>query len=435
VIGIFVGVGLSGRGFVNDAERKNFEARIDELRADRDYAVARAARRAAARRCARRTSPTRRTRASVRRRLAGTKVGSCFVGSVDQGLAGTIRRTVSDAGGRIVRMRALRVPLDPEAVDQRSGATRHARPRRADSRSRLGTTIARELVAGGQTPVLDRSPRCSSRSSSGSRKAPLDAVVVARPARPQQGETRTSSRASTPASRSASVPSVGVEESRRAAERGAAVPRGRLATVDAVDTAVGQVALVFLLEGARPGSYGTRHGRRRRRPARRAASGARRVSEPDGARRRARRGGADRRTVRRCASVPGAEVVVADDGSRDATAPRRGGRAPASSVCRAAARARRSRSPSECRAGPLLLCDADLDGDLRPLVERTPTLAVARFARRVGGGLGLAKGVARPLVSADRRRVAEPLSGPAALSRARARGSSRSRRASASRRG
>ena len=33
VIGIFVGVGLSGRGFVNDAERKNFQARIDELQA------------------------------------------------------------------------------------------------------------------------------------------------------------------------------------------------------------------------------------------------------------------------------------------------------------------------------------------------------------------------------------------------------------------
>ena len=33
VIGIFVGVGLSGKGFVNDAERANLQARIDELRA------------------------------------------------------------------------------------------------------------------------------------------------------------------------------------------------------------------------------------------------------------------------------------------------------------------------------------------------------------------------------------------------------------------
>jgi hypothetical protein len=52
------------------------------------------------------------------------------------------------------------------------------------------------------------------------------------------------------------VPSVGVEESNASPS---AVPPFRasgLATVDAVDTAVGDVALVFLLEGARPGSYG-----------------------------------------------------------------------------------------------------------------------------------------------------------------------------------
>jgi hypothetical protein len=70
----------------------------------------------------------------------------------------------------------------------------------------------------------------------------------------------------------------------------------------------------------------------------------------------------------------------------------------------------------------LLLCDADLEGDLRPLVDAGADLAVARFARRVGGGLGLAKGAARMLVELRTgRSVAEPLSGQRALSaRARA---------------
>ena len=31
VLGILVGVGLSGRGFVNDAERENLQSRIDDL--------------------------------------------------------------------------------------------------------------------------------------------------------------------------------------------------------------------------------------------------------------------------------------------------------------------------------------------------------------------------------------------------------------------
>jgi len=256
VIGIFVGVGLSGRGFVNDAERKNFEARIDELRADRDSAVARAA--GAQRRGDALDDFADTTYASlVRRRLAGTTVGVVFVGSVDQGLAGTIRRTVSDAGGRIVRMRALRVPLDPEAVDQALRGDPDTRDLAgADSRSRLGTTIAREFVAGGQTPILDRLSSVLVEEQLGLSKAPLDAVVVARAARPQQGETEDFLGGLYSGLAASQVPSVGVEESNA---RPSAVPPFRasgLATVDAVDTAAGDVALVFLLEGARPGSYG-----------------------------------------------------------------------------------------------------------------------------------------------------------------------------------
>ena len=256
VIGIFVGVGLSGRGFVNDAERKNFEARIDELRADRDSAVARAA--SAQRRGDALDDFADTTYTSlVRRRLAGTTVGVVFVGSVDQGLAGTIRRTVADAGGRIVRLRALRVPLDPEAVDQALRADPDTRDLAGpDRRSRLGGELARELVAGGQTPVLDRLSSVLVEEQLGLSKAPLDAVVVARPSRPQQGETEDFLSGLYSGLAASQVPSVGVENS---GTRPSAVPPFRasgLATVDAVDTAVGEVALVFLLEGARPGSYG-----------------------------------------------------------------------------------------------------------------------------------------------------------------------------------
>ena len=43
LLGIFVGVGLSGKGFVSDAERENLQAQIDALRGERDSAVAAAA--------------------------------------------------------------------------------------------------------------------------------------------------------------------------------------------------------------------------------------------------------------------------------------------------------------------------------------------------------------------------------------------------------
>ena len=116
-------------------------------------------------------------------------------------------------------------------------------------------------------------------------------------------------------------------------------------------------------------------------------------------------------------AFPDAEVVVADDGSRDATAElaeRAGARAvrlPRRGKGQALTLAER-----ECRAGRLLLCDADLRGDLRPLLASDADLAIAAFARQSGGGLGIAKGVARALVRHRvGRRLREPLSGQRAL--------------------
>ena len=62
--------------------------------------------------------------------------------------------------------------------------------------------------------------------------------------------------------------------------------------------------------------------------------------------------------------------------------------------------------------GDLLLCDADLRGDLRPLLEGDSDLTVAAFSRRQGGGFGIAKGVARRLIElASGYCSPEPLSG------------------------
>jgi Glycosyl transferase family 2 len=131
------------------------------------------------------------------------------------------------------------------------------------------------------------------------------------------------------------------------------------------------------------------------------------------------------RTVQRlCADFPDAEIVVADDGSRDRTATVAG--AAGAKVVRLPRRGKGQAltlGERECAPGPLLLCDADLEGDLRPLVGAGTDLAVAVFAHRGNGGLGVAKGVAQALIERrGGRRMAEPLSGQRFLSeRARAR--------------
>jgi len=121
-------------------------------------------------------------------------------------------------------------------------------------------------------------------------------------------------------------------------------------------------------------------------------------------------------------TFPEAAVLVADDGSRDRTAER--AEAAGARVVRLPRRGKGQAltlAERELPPGPLLLCDADLAGDLRPLARNGADLAIAAFTRRRGGGIGLARGVARALIRVrcglDAR---EPLSGQRCLS-ARAR--------------
>jgi hypothetical protein len=120
---------------------------------------------------------------------------------------------------------------------------------------------------------------------------------------------------------------------------------------------------------------------------------------------------------------PDAEVIVVDGRSQDGTASR--AEAAGAVVLRLERLGKGEALSAGERAAPpgrLLLCDADLRGTLRPLVESEADLAVAAFRRRIGGGFGLAKRVGRELIRL-RTGVSprEPLSGQRLLSaRARA---------------
>jgi len=119
-------------------------------------------------------------------------------------------------------------------------------------------------------------------------------------------------------------------------------------------------------------------------------------------------------------AFPAAEVIVADDGSHDRTADaaERAGaialRLPRRGKGQALSAAERAAPP-----GRLLLCDADLDGDLSGLVNGGGDLTVAAFAERVGGGFGITKRVARDLIEVlGGVPTREPLSGQRSLSSA-----------------
>jgi hypothetical protein len=117
-------------------------------------------------------------------------------------------------------------------------------------------------------------------------------------------------------------------------------------------------------------------------------------------------------------SFPDAEVIVADDGSRDGTS--EAAEAAGATVLRLSARGKGqalSEAERAAPAGPLLVCDADVVGDLRPLVADDADLVIARFSPPQRGGFGLAKRAAGALIRARCGfRATEPLSGQRAVS-------------------
>ena len=256
VIGILVGIGLSGRGFIDDVERENLNEKIAELTAQRDAARtqtgAATRRQSAMEDYAADTYP-----ALVAGRLQDRNVAVLLVGPVD-GAAEAISQAVGDGGGRVIRVRALRVPIDQSAVEDALSSNPQLQ-RRYDERSELddlGRDLAQELAAGGRTPLWDALSDLILEEREGSSAAPADAVVVARAVAPQRGPTKDFLAGIYRGVARTGLPAVGVQ---LAASEHSAIPafaRNGLSTVDSVDTGVGRLALVLLLAGPARGHYG-----------------------------------------------------------------------------------------------------------------------------------------------------------------------------------
>jgi Copper transport outer membrane protein, MctB len=256
VIGIVVGLGLSGRGFIDDAERTNLNDRISELTAQRDQArtqsEAATRRQAAMEDYAADTYP-----ALVTGRLKDANVAVLFVGPVD-GTGEAVSQAVGDAGGRVVRVRAVRVPVDQKAVVDALAANplfraRYDEPGELDN---LGRDLAQELSLGGRTPLWDALGGLLVEEREGSSTAPADAIVVVRSVPPQRGPTKEFLSGLYRGVARTGLPAVGVQV---AAPEQSAIPafaRNGLSTVDSVDTGAGRLALVLVLAGAARGHFG-----------------------------------------------------------------------------------------------------------------------------------------------------------------------------------
>lgn len=259
VVGILIGVGISGRGFVDDAERNRFNAKIAELEEQVDAANASAddleRRQEAAEDFVESAYP-----ALAAKRLDGKKIAILVLGPVDPSVSAIERAIEEDAEGRVVRMRALELPLRLEPVE----AALSAKPELGgyvgeEQLGNLGRDLGRELAAGSETPLWDALEGELVEVREGGLSDPVDGVIVMRTAEPQAAETSRFLAGIYQGLGSAGVPVVGVEPTRVEQSAIPVFQRHQLSTVDGVDTPVGALAaLLVLADPDAAGNYGLR---------------------------------------------------------------------------------------------------------------------------------------------------------------------------------
>jgi hypothetical protein len=258
VIGILVGVGISGRGLVDKSERKILNRNIEQLQNDLDVAQTRLGQLERQQR-ATQTLADDAYPVLMAGRLTGKQVAVVVVGR-DKGPTGAaVDQALRDGDAPVegVRYRALKVPVDVAAMrgplTARKPLAVYAGRQKLDA---LGRALARELVRGGKTPLWDALSRQLVEERGGSSEGAVDAVVVVRAVGPQTGPTAVFLKGLYTGLATSGVPAVGVETLNTQPPAVAAFTVAGLSTVDDVDTNYGKLALALLLGGASPGQYG-----------------------------------------------------------------------------------------------------------------------------------------------------------------------------------
>jgi hypothetical protein len=251
VVGILVGVGISGRGFVDKSERRNFEnriaalqARANQLSAEKDLLAQQGH---AAESFVEDTYPV-----LMRNRLVGKRIAVIVIGPSGGAAGSDVSRALTDAGGSVALYRAIKVPVT-------------LAPLRAALKGTPGfktlPVIAHELgqewVTGGVTPVADKISPLLVEEQRGTTGRPVDGVVVIQSSAPVDAPTLRFLPALLNGLRDGGVPLVGAEEVDTSPS---VVPSWQavqgMSSVDDVDTPSGKLALALLLGGAPSGTFG-----------------------------------------------------------------------------------------------------------------------------------------------------------------------------------
>jgi hypothetical protein len=257
VIGIVVGVGISGS--VSSGEKSLEKQRIARLEGQL-AATAKAAADLKRRQASSQDFLDEAYPVVMADRLKDRRVAVVYVGAESARMRALVNRTLTDAGARpVVRVRALKVPVDPEAVDNALLARPTISQYVGNEQLRpLGRALAQELVTGGETPLWDGLAGELVDQQLGGLTNPVDGVVVVRSADPQTGPSAQFLRGLYSGLAGSGVPAVGVEATNSKPTAVRSFAENGLSSVDDLDLPEGRFALALLLGGAQSGRYGVK---------------------------------------------------------------------------------------------------------------------------------------------------------------------------------
>jgi hypothetical protein len=250
VLGMIIGAAISDPGLADQTSRAQLRDEISRLNRRLETATSRVEEGRAAEAFVEETYD-----AVMSHRLAGRRILVVSIGAADERVADA-SEAVDNADGTVARMLALELPADGRPID----SALDGRPALAGYLGQehlfdLGRDLGRELVDGGETPLLDALSPVLVQQRRGGDEQSVDGVVLVRPAEPQEGPLASFVRG-VYAGLAGATTTVGAEVS--SAQRSAvlAFDRAGLATVDNVDTNPGKLALAVLLATGAGGNYG-----------------------------------------------------------------------------------------------------------------------------------------------------------------------------------
>jgi Copper transport outer membrane protein, MctB len=209
--------------------------------------------------------------------LSGRNVGLVFLGSSSNRINGLVRNSVTQAGGDLSTVVAVREPLDLNGIAREAIGTRFAALAAeptgstgapAESSTQLvehfATIVAKQLVSGGQNVNRELISRVRGRllTAFDGQLGRLEGLVIVRnnPTEMTPEETQASGAFESGLVNglaTVGIPTVGVELSSTEPSQVPWYQGKDLSSVDDLDTTAGQAALIYALTGSH-GAYGTK---------------------------------------------------------------------------------------------------------------------------------------------------------------------------------